>query len=253
MTKFAKERFEINHFDEIYAKLYNKVFNDQIMYEKDYEIIKKYIKSPKSKILDAGCGTGLHLEKFCKQFQMIAVDNNNNFLKLARVRCPDADFYQANLNNSELFQKSKFNLIYALNDTLYHSDTNTRNVIINNFYNWLKVGGKLCVHIFNKDKLDPAPREFSQYITRDGKKHALTYFEKFTHEAWWEKESKDKFIYQEKFIMPSKNYKTQATTMIFPDKRTLLNEFKSAGFKLINIYDFNDIEQTFYELYIFKK
>ncbi|GAJ17157.1 unnamed protein product, partial [marine sediment metagenome] len=89
--------------------------------------------------------------------------------------------------------------ILCLADTLYQNRPAKARTILSNFYYWLKPGGRLYLTVYDKDKLDPGPREFSQYYEDEkGRKHALTYFEKFTHDAWYEKKAKDVANYLEK-------------------------------------------------------
>ena len=58
--------------------------------------------------------------------------------------------------------------------------------LLQNFKYWLKPNGYVFINILLIDKLDPSPRDYSQfYYDADKRKHSLTYFDNMTHDAWW--------------------------------------------------------------------
>lgn len=245
--------------DDIYAKLYNTIFNDPAYIQFDCKNILKIIKNnPVSKekaILDAGTGVGFHYKQLSKHYSVVGVDNSEQFLKYAKIRNQDGTFKLGDLENSELFKPNTFTHILCSTDTLHHNDSEKIKSIIANFYMWVKQKGIVMMHIFNKDKLDPAPREYSQYYHDDsGNKHSLTYYEEFTHDAFWEKTSNNSvYIYNEKVILPNEKVKSSKNVFYIPNKSKILKNMKKQGFELIDIFDMKKADIECFDLYIFRK
>ena len=62
----------------------------------------------------------------------------------------------------------------------------------------VKTTGYLIIHVFIKDKLDPTPRNHSQYVyDKNKKKHAITHFKKFVHDGCGKKKVKIYYEYNE--------------------------------------------------------
>lgn len=245
--------------DELYAKLYNTIFNDPAYIQFDSKNIIKVIKNnPVAKekaILDAGTGVGFHYKELSKQYSVVGVDNSEQFLKYARIRNQDGTFKLGDLATSDLFKPGTFTHILCSTDTLHHNDLEKIQSIIANFYMWVKKGGIVMMHIFNRDSLDPAPREYSQYYHDDkGNRHALTYYEEFTHDAFWEKTPSDSvFVYNEKIILPSEKVKISKNVFYIPNKSKILANMKKQGFELIDIYDMKKADVECFDLYVFRK
>ncbi len=248
-------------FDLYYTKLYEKVFNNKKLYEYDSQeidknAIQKYWKNKKIYILDAGCGVGRHYQYFAKKYSIVGIDRSANMLKYARIRNPRGKFKQGDLKNGKLFGHSKFYHIFCLTDSLYHNNVDGEmNEILANFYYWLKPNGILCLHIFDRKKLDPGPREFSQYYRdKNKKKHALTYFKNFSHDAWWEMDGDKMVKYFEKIITEDGNSRIRTTTLYIPkEKGIILDKLEYYGFKLVNIISLKPLDIEDFDLYIFKK
>lgn len=245
--------------DDLYAKLYNTIFNDPSYIQFDCKNILKTIKNnPVAKekaILDAGTGVGFHYKELSKQYSVVGVDNSEQFLKYARIRNQDGTFKLGDLATSDLFKPKTFTHILCSTDTLHHNDVEKIQSIIANFYMWVKPKGIVMMHIFNKDKLDPAPREYSQYYHDDkGNRHSLTYYEEFTHDAFWEKTSSNSvYIYNEKVILPNEKVKRSKNVFYIPNKSKILANMKKQGFELIDIYDMKKVDVECFDLYVFRK
>ena len=120
------------------------------------------------------------------------------YLKRAKIRNPLGKFKHGRLDNSELFGPETFTHINCMLDTMYNNKPDTdMNKIISNFHYWLKKGGIVTTHIYEKlDNIDPSPREFSMgYEDKDKNKHALTYFDDFIYKYY-------KFILDRTFSYP---------------------------------------------------
>ncbi len=97
------------------AKFYNLIYHWKD-YEKESrkikELIVKYKKSEGKKLLDVGCGTGIHLEYFKDIYSCTGVDLNDEILDIARENIKNVIFKQADMINLNL--NSKFDIITCL-------------------------------------------------------------------------------------------------------------------------------------------
>jgi ubiquinone/menaquinone biosynthesis C-methylase UbiE len=70
-------------------------------YEREAQIVHKliwrYRLSTGRRLLDVGCGTGRHIEHLQKDYAVIGLDVNPELLKIAHQRCPDVEFYEADM------------------------------------------------------------------------------------------------------------------------------------------------------------
>ena len=107
---------------------------------------------------------------------MIGVDKSSKMLSIAKINAPSGEFINDDLTNAELFYPDTFTHILLLEDALYHNKPKDQLRILRNCHLWLKKGGYLIIHIFDNKKLDPAPRDYSQYNYDNNKqKHYFVY------------------------------------------------------------------------------
>ena len=260
-----KEGFENGNVDKIYAKIYNTVFEDENIYKLNAEKIIAFIKnkimkasnknqndSKNIKILDAGCNVGRHYQHLSKYYPVVGIENSAELLKYATIRNPAGKFIEKDLADNTIFKPEEFTDIICLLDSFYHNDAHK---ILENFYFWLKPNGNLYIHIFDRSTMDPAPREYTQYYKdKNGIKHGLTYFNKFTHDAYWmeDKTNKDSMIYVETIVLEDgRKTKKETKIMVPQDKTKIIKNITESGFKLKNIEKIEG--ENGINLYIFSK
>jgi len=248
------ENFE-NINDKVYANFYNIIFNEDKLYKNDINNIVKHI-APKNgdiKILDAGCGPGRHYKYMNDKYPTIGVDISSELIKHAKIRNPQGKFVNDNLINDKIFGPSEFSVVICLLDSLYHNSLENIDKIVKNFYYWLKDDGYMCIHIFNRDKLDPGAREFTQYYKDNiGVKQGLTYFNKFTHDAYWKPMDKECVEYIETIVLADGRKKISNTKLYIPkDNNEIISRVEKNGFKLFKIVSVD--HENDMEIYIFKK
>lgn len=244
--------------DEIHSRLFEIVINNYEIFQFEVDKIKKYTKMDEdSKVLDAGCGFGFHMNIIKKDLPGITiegVDISNNMLNRAMVRNPECSFVNDDLINPNLYKKHVLTHILCLHDTLNHNTAIEIKKILGNFKKWLSSGGYLIVHIFDDTILDPGVRPFSQYYKgKDNVRHSLTYFEAFTHDAWWEKDPERKYWYRycEKYIFPKEKEKIKTTDYWIPPKKDMLQYILNNGFKLITTIHLTELEIKDFSIYVF--
>lgn len=242
--------------DKLYIKLHDLVFNDNHIYQEDIKLFNKYAyldKWEKIKILDAGTGFGRHYKYLPSNVEKIGVDKERLYIDRAEIRNPGGNFILGNLENYDLFEYEKFTHILCSMDTIYNNRPEQEmNDILNNFKFWLKKDGILAIHIFDNNKLDPSPRDFSiSYLDENKNKHALTYFENFTHDATFLKIKENIYNYIEKYIVKSGNSITKSRILYMIPKEKLIQKIIDNGFVLYNKVNIDGISD--YSFYFFKK
>lgn len=245
-------------YDDGYAKIYERVFNDGGYIKWNVGKIGDIIGAGKEreemssyKILEAGCGVGADTELIKKLVgdNVVSVDKSAALMKIFKYNLPRCQSKLGDLNVESLFSDREFDIVTALHNTLYHNTVGNMRAIIGNFSRWLKSGGILILHMYDREKLDPAPREFSQYYKskKDGLRHSLTHFDAFIHDAFWEKggegegekggdgdSEKDVMYYNEKVVFrKSGNVKRMKHKLYFPDLAVVRGFLKDAGFKFV--------------------
>jgi hypothetical protein len=245
----------IDPFDDTYVKMYSKVFHyptliRHYLNEIETKTIRGKLKPDEVSILEAGTGTGEMYKAIPAKYNKVGVERSAAFAKYAKINNPTGDIITDDLKNTNIFPNNKFTHVFCFMDTLYHNNFETEvPLILDNFNTWLKPKGYLCIHIFDQTDLDPAPREYSQYVYKDKIKHAVTYFKHFSHEGWWDIDN-NRATYTEKFIIDSGHKKTNKLTLNIPPVKEIINIIQTHHFKLVNIIsERNEVA----DLYIFKK
>ena len=267
---YNKENFitDYDKYDLPYLKLYDKVFNYLAMYKYDIEQIvdaSKKLKTLKTlktneslEILDAGTGVGKHYKYLTdKGRKVIGVDISEKALHLAKLRNPTGDFIQGNLENTQLFKPNRYDIIVSLLDSMYHcTSKKSLEMLISNYFYWLKPGGMCAVHIFKNTKLDPGPREFTQYyFDKKKRRHALTYFDTFEHDALWRNIDGDGDIYEyiEEYRLKNGKKMRKVHRLCLPREKEVLAMFERQGFQLFDIIPLKKIFVLDHDIYLFKK
>ena len=110
------------------ANSFNKYSNyyDLVNSEKDYlgevkyiqNLIKEYLQLDKYKLMDIGCGTGIHSEKLAgEKNYVLGIDTSKSMLKIAKERCSD----RKNINFLEGDARSfRFNEKFDVITSLFH-------------------------------------------------------------------------------------------------------------------------------------
>lgn len=138
-------------------------YYDLIYHWKDYKkesdsllkLISKYQKSKGRNLLEAGCGTGHHLQFLKKKFKCIGTDINQGILDVARKKNKDVDFKRADMINMKLNQK--FDVIISMFSSIGYVKTFTNlKKTMENFSKHLKEGGVIIIEPwFSPEKFNP--------------------------------------------------------------------------------------------------
>ena len=259
---FVSKNGSDKDYDKDYAQIYKRVFADKGYIKYNIDQISKVVgKNKNYKILEAGCGVGNDTELIKKLLgdNVLSVDKSESFIKYFKYNLPKCNSKFGDLNYGKLFKNEQFDIILALHQTLYHNTKGNMREIINNFKKWLKPNGILVLHLYDVNKLDPAPREFSQYYENksSGKHHALTHFDSFIHDSFWsedDKDDKDVKYYNEKIIFrKSGNVMNNKHKFYYPDSGYIRGLLKDNGFKFVKEIDLKNIHVNDAVIAIYKK
>jgi len=253
--------------DKLYCKLYDQVFNEQRILLEESKAIIDFMnehpvkKSKNNNVLDVGSGTGKHYQYLSTtgNYTVMGLERSENMISLFKIRNPLGQITHGDMRNEGLFKAESFSYIICLKDTLYHNQMQDWDTILSNFYFWLKPEGYLIINIYDRENLDPAPRNMS-FIRHDAekRKHSITNFPNFTHDGWWE--NRGKVICQYNEIYAIRDNKGQITkkrhykhNLVIPDKDKIMKKIVGNYFKLIDVKEFNKIGVIDHQLCFFKK
>lgn len=129
----------------------------QTLHWEEKRILSKYLTPLKNaRILDAGCGTG----RFTN-FATDAIDPAINMLEIARVKCPQCTFYQAEANHIPLADES-LDALFAVH-LFMHLDIGSIQSIFNETYRKLKPGGLFIFDIPSELRRSISQTEFKTW------------------------------------------------------------------------------------------
>ena len=249
-------------YDKQYIEFYKVIFNMNDVISKEINLIEeKTLSKIKNKeninILDAGCGTGLHSSLLQKKgYDVIGIDKSKNMLKSAEYDNVYVKYILGDFLNLDNFKIKSFSHIISNSDSFYLNNENQMKKIIINYFRWLKDGGFLIFYLVDNKKLDPSPKEYSQYFIDNKKnKHSYTHFKGFTHDAWFmtNNERSNGYDYYQKITINKDEQRIKILKYTFPDRKFILDLILSNGFKYYSSIDLSLLDVGDYEIIIFRK
>src|SRR5262245_34825049 len=88
------------------------------------ELIRTYKTSPGQDLLEVACGTGKHAELLKNEFSIVAVDLNEDMLRIARRRCKGVSFARADMVDLDL--RRQFDVVLCLFSSIGYVRTRAR-------------------------------------------------------------------------------------------------------------------------------
>lgn len=136
-------------------------------YDKESNFVINRIKeiNPKAKsIIDVGCGTGTHLQKFSNHFETLAgVDLNKEILEVAKSKLPSAVYKCAPMKEFHFDQK--FDSVVSLYSVFnYNLTLNEADATLKNMHAHLNNDGVLVLALYVAKNLE---REISIHVGKD--------------------------------------------------------------------------------------
>nr|MDO8080244.1 class I SAM-dependent methyltransferase [Candidatus Freyarchaeota archaeon] len=94
------------------AWIYDQRYRE-IQEEKYKTMLSKIAFKKRDLILDAGCGTGMLLEKIPSKHRAVGVDFSKKMIRIAKNKVRDSNFIQADLNNLP-FKDNTFSKVFGV-------------------------------------------------------------------------------------------------------------------------------------------
>lgn len=141
--------------DESYENIYDKLVYDKIKNKSEIDFLKPLLNNT-SIVLDAGAGTGHHVDLLTKTgASAIGVDINENMVALARHRYPH-DYHHGNLLSMSLFPSQSFTHILCLYFTIYSFQYKEQ--FFQNVHHWLMPNGYFILHVSKEWNYGPTSK-----------------------------------------------------------------------------------------------
>ena len=150
---FFEKKYNNDIYDDLYAHYYDYAHLNEKKNNEEILKMKKYFDDFKNpKILDVGCGTGFHVNKINKEYNIIGIDKSKSMIKMAKSKYPDCKFYTRDFLNNNLFDLNTFTHILCLNRTLYNIDN--KEEFFENCSRLLSLNGYLIINLIDTDKIN---------------------------------------------------------------------------------------------------
>ena len=248
-------------YDDFYADVYDYlVFNSL---KDDYEvgeIINRTTPTSESVILDIGCGTGHHVAKLAENgLNVIGIDISPSMINKAKENYPHYNFLVGDVMKENEFQPQVFTHILCLYFTIYYIEDKQR--FFNHCYQWLQPGGRLIVHLVNREMFDPIlPTANGLFIVSPQKyakeriTHSKITFNEFVYTADFElPKGNNTAKFKEKFKFNDGKVRKQEHTLYMEPQNTIINYAQDSGFIIQGIIDLVHCAYEYQYLYILEK
>ena len=145
------ETYQQAHIHSTWSSIYRSAqlseFNDAVI----AGLLPLLSLTPNSRVLDAGCGTGVHTERFVRRgFKCTGVDISDHAISAASARIPHAQFLSAPLENLPLSSNS-FDCVHCRGVLMHIPEWNAA---VAELCRVLKKNGKLVILDGNKNALE---------------------------------------------------------------------------------------------------
>ena len=266
MEGFTQSRdFILKTNDNLYDNFYCQIY-DEILYDKtknDFELreITRLYKDEMKSVLDVGSGTGRHVKSFTNmKIKAKGIDKSGSMVKYSKQQYPGLDIQKADVMNNIIFAPGSFTHITCFYFTVYYIED--KGTFFSNCYNWLAPGGKLIIHMVNRDMFDPMLNLSVPVKIVSPQKHAKERLTKSVVKF-------NDFQYKSNFLLDKENNKAtfnetmkdDATgnvrknvhTLYMDTQKNILSLAKSVGFILEGKFDMIKCQYDYQYLYILKK
>lgn len=250
-----------NLYDDFYCQIYDEILYDKTKNDFELREITRLYKDEMKSVLDVGSGTGRHVKSFSNmKIKAKGIDKSESMVKYSKQQYPGLDIQKADVMNNIIFSPSSFTHITCFYFTIYYIED--KGTFFSNCYDWLAPGGKLIVHMVNRDMFDPMLNLSVPVKIVSPQKHAKERLTKSVVKF-------NDFQYKSNFLLDKENNKAtfnetmkdDATgnvrknvhTLYMDTQKNMLSIAKSVGFILEGKFDMIKCQYDYQHLYILKK
>ena len=262
----GKKNFTTNsNITDIYDDFYVSVYDDLLFNQNknSYEI-GEIINSSKpranSRVLDIGSGTGHHVDILSKRgYKTTGIDISPAMIKKAKQNHPSCQFKKEDALDTMIFQPNIFSLITCLYFTIYY--IKEKRQFFKNCMRWLEPGGKLAIHLVDRNKFDPIVPAGDPLVIVSAQTYAKeritsTSVEFDTHSYESNFELKDNNMARHHEIFKNKktgDIRENEHKLYMSTQKEILTDAKAAGFILLTKIDLVHCEYDNQYIYILQK
>ena len=165
------ETYQQEHIHSAWSSTYRTTqlseFNDTVM----ADLLSLLSLKPGSRVLDAGCGTGAHTQRFAAHgFTCTGVDISDHAISLASTKVPDAKFLSAPLEDLP-FPPESFDCVHSRGVLMHIPDWRTA---VGELCRVLKKNGKIVILDGNKNALETWLIRAARLVRRSNSKLVKT-------------------------------------------------------------------------------
>ena len=244
------QRVDDQCYDEFCAKVYDALVQPIVRAPLETKVAMEWmarqgIPKEELRIMDLGCGTGIHVELFVQQGVpvVVGVDKSAAMIAEGLKRFPhlnDSEGDQllrvGDATDPSVSSNEQFNLITMFYFTIYMIPDRVQ--MLKNIYNWLAPGGTFVVHIVNKLKFDAQLESCSPWVAFSPQKYSeerLTksevFFDKFDYTGDFQLHG-SRAMYEETFKFKDGRVRKHEQRLWMPNIADIVAEITSVGFAL---------------------
>lgn len=260
--KFVYYKDNDKIFDTLYSEIYDDLFYSEMRSKIDYDIINPIVKfNAYSNILDAGCGTGLHIKKLREHKLLVSgTDSSKEMVIKARNNNKHVDIKHGDITNAILYEPEEFTHILCLYFTIYYIEDKRQFFL--NAYDWLQKDGILVIHLVNRDMFDPilpasnplymvSPQKYAEkrIVNSSIKFKDFDYNSKFHMDI-----NNNKGIFEETLKDDlTNNIRKHRHTLYMPTQKEILDLARQCGFTVIHKTDLVSVQYEYQYFYYLQK
>ena len=249
-------------YDDFYCSIYDDLVYDDM--KNDFEVVqlKRIGQIDKnSNVIDLGCGRGHHVNYYNESnISATGLDISPSMIKLAKQECPDCDFKVGDMLDSSTFQYDTATHILCIYFTIYNIEDKLK--FFKNCFSWLKPGGKLIIHLVNRDKFDPIINSANPLTLVNAQKYAkkrltksVVKFKDFLYKASYvpDPENDRSYFYETFKDDATKNTRKNEHILYMESQKDILTKAKSVGFIMQSTVNMIDCQYEYQYLYFLQK
>ena len=259
-------RLDDKCYDNFYAKVYDPLVQPTARAGLETKVPLEWFEkagrpSSEIRVLDIGCGTGLHVALFARQGvrSVVGYDKSSDMIAEAKKRYPEqADLFKVgDATVATMSAAEQYDLVTMFYFTLYLIPERTQ--MLKNIFLWLAPGGVFCVHIVNKLKFDPVLESASPFVGFSVQKYAddritksQVTFDEFEYSGDFQLHG-SRAMYEEIFTFKDGKTRRHEQRVWMPNIDVIVNEIGAVGFKYTHHVDLTPIGYEYQYLFFFSR